>query len=73
MENFISDAIVIEGALFSFLLALFMTWLGLSGLFRMLPATMHLSPPRSRAGVRATAERARESLQREASHVLPGQ
>jgi hypothetical protein len=43
MENFISDAMVIEGALFSFLLALFMTWLGLSGLFRILPGTLHVS------------------------------
>jgi hypothetical protein len=67
MENFISDAIVIESALFSFLLALFMTWLGLIGLFRALPATMRLSPVTSKTIVRLTAERARESRQREAA------
>ena len=32
METFINDAMVIEGALLSFFLALWMTWLGLSGL-----------------------------------------
>ncbi|HEX3378021.1 MAG TPA: hypothetical protein VHS29_14220 [Candidatus Acidoferrales bacterium] len=48
METFINDAMVIEGALLSFLLALCMTWLGLSGLFRVLPATMHSNSGRSR-------------------------
>jgi len=61
MENFISDAMVIEGALFSFLLALFMTWLGLSGLFRMLPATMHMSPASSKSVARLTSERTKET------------
>jgi len=39
METFISGAMVIEGALLSFLLALSMTWLGLHGLFRLMPVT----------------------------------
>ena len=39
METFVSGAIVIEGALLSFLLALCMTWLGLHGLFRLMPVT----------------------------------
>jgi hypothetical protein len=39
METFMSGAMVIEGALLSFLLALWMTWLGLRGLFHLLPAT----------------------------------
>jgi hypothetical protein len=47
MDTFINDAMVIEGALLSFLLALWMTWLGLSGLFRVLPATMHRNPRRA--------------------------
>ena len=38
METFMSGAMVIEGALLSFLLALWMTWLGLRGLFRLMPA-----------------------------------
>lgn len=48
METFINDAMVIEGALLSFLLALCMTWLGLSGLFHVIPATMRSNPSRSR-------------------------
>ena len=37
METFMSGAMVIEAALLSFLLALWMTWLGLCGLFRLMP------------------------------------
>jgi len=37
METFMSGAIVVEGALLSFLLALWMTWMGLRGLFRLMP------------------------------------
>jgi len=47
METFINEAMVIEGALLSFLLALCMTWLGLSGLFRVIPAIMRSNPGRS--------------------------
>jgi hypothetical protein len=39
MGTFMNEAIVIEAALLSFLLALCMTWLGLHGLFRLMPAT----------------------------------
>jgi hypothetical protein len=39
METFMNGAMVIEGALLSFLVALWMTWLGLRGLFRLMPAT----------------------------------
>jgi hypothetical protein len=45
METFMSDAMVIEGALLSFLLALCMTWLGLSGLFRLMPFTSRIVQP----------------------------
>jgi len=37
METFMNGAMVIEAALLSFLLALWMTWLGLCGLFRLMP------------------------------------
>jgi hypothetical protein len=47
VETFINDAMVIEGALLSFLLALWMTWLGLSGLFRVIPATIRANSGRS--------------------------
>ena len=45
METFMSGAMVIEGALFSFLLGLCMTWLGLHGLFRLMPATAKIVQP----------------------------
>jgi hypothetical protein len=40
METFVSGAIVVEGALLSFLLALWMTWLGLLGPLRLIPVTI---------------------------------
>jgi hypothetical protein len=45
METFMNGAMVIEGALLSFLLALCMTWLGLSGLFRLMPVTARMVQP----------------------------
>jgi hypothetical protein len=45
METFLSGAMVIEGALLSFLLALCMTWLGLHGLFRLMPVTARIVQP----------------------------
>jgi hypothetical protein len=50
METFLSDAVVVEGALFSFLLALWMTWMGLRGLFRLMsimsqPITVRVVQP----------------------------
>jgi hypothetical protein len=45
METFMSGATVIEGALLSFLLALCMTWLGLHGLFRLMPVTAKIIQP----------------------------
>jgi len=52
METFMNGAMVVEGALLSFLLALWMTWLGLSGLFRLMPATVR--PATSRLAQPAT-------------------
>jgi hypothetical protein len=45
METFLNGAIVIEAALLSFLLALCMTWLGLHGLFQLMPATAKIVQP----------------------------
>ena len=47
METFMSGAIVIEVGLLSFLLALWMAWIGLRGLFRLMlftsrPATSRI-------------------------------
>jgi hypothetical protein len=61
MENFMSGAMVIEGALLSFLLALWMTWLALCGLFRLMPvatrpAATWVVPP-----IRLVANRQRDA------------
>jgi hypothetical protein len=37
MEAFLNGTTLIEGLLLSFLLALWMTWLSLRGLFRLMP------------------------------------
>jgi hypothetical protein len=39
MESFMNGTMLVEATLLSFLLALWMTWLGLNGLFRLLPVT----------------------------------
>jgi hypothetical protein len=45
METFLNGVIVIEAALLSFLLALCMTWLGLHGLFQLMPGTARIVQP----------------------------
>ena len=63
METFMSGAMVIEGALLSFLLALWMTWLGLRGLFRLMPVTANaIVQP-----IRLVANRQRRNRQRNAA------
>jgi hypothetical protein len=37
MESFTNGAILVEATLLSFLLALWVTWIGLRGLFRLMP------------------------------------
>ena len=72
METFMSGAMVIEGALLSFLLALCMTWLGLHGLFRLMPVTIspvtgrpHTSP--SVRPIRFVANRQEANRRRDAA------
>ncbi len=45
METFMSGAMMIEAGLLSILLALWMTWLALRGLFLMMPARSRASQP----------------------------
>ncbi len=45
METFMNGAMVIEATLLSFLLALWITWMGLRGLFRLIPATIRVVQP----------------------------
>jgi len=67
METFMSGVMVIEGALLSFLLALWMTWIGLRGLFRLMPATS--SPATRHVGqpIRLVANRQVGNRQRDAA------
>jgi hypothetical protein len=53
METFMNAAVVIEAALLSSLLAVWITWLALRGLFELMPATArHARPIRFEAGQR---------------------
>ena len=45
MKPFMSVAFLIEVTLLSFFLALWITWLGLRGLFRLLPAASRAASP----------------------------
>ena len=62
MGNFMSVVMVIEATLLSFLLALWMTWMGLRGLFRLMPITAHAADP-----IRLLANRQETHRQREAA------
>jgi hypothetical protein len=56
METWMEGAMLIEATLLSFLVALWITWLSLRGLFRMLPATrLDAVPIRPAAQQRAGA------------------
>lgn len=57
METFMNGAMVIEGALLSFLLSLWMTWIGLRGLFRLLSATSSPTAGRIVQPIRFVANR----------------
>jgi hypothetical protein len=61
METFMSGAMVIEGALLSFLLALCMTWLGLHGLFRLMPVTAKIVQPIQLVASRQIGNRQRDA------------
>jgi len=61
METFMSGAMVIVAALLSFLLALWMMWMGLRGLFRLIPATARFPQPIHAARNRQEAIRRREA------------
>jgi len=67
METFMSGAMVVEGALLSFLLALWMTWLGLRGLFRLMPATVRPVTTRIVQPIRFVANRPEGSRRRGAA------
>ena len=45
MESFMNGTLLVEATLLSFLLALWMTWLGLNGLLRLLSASSSYATP----------------------------
>ena len=63
MDTFMSEAIILEATLVSVLLALWLTWLLMQGLFRLMPATAPanvnrpMSPIRLAAGGEPLSER----------------
>ena len=62
METFMSAVMVVEAALLSSLLAVWMTWLALRGLFQLMPATTrHARPIRFQAGPQKWIRRRREA------------
>ena len=67
METFMSGAMVIEGALLSFLLALWTTWLGLRGLFRLMPATSSPAAGRTVQPIRFVPNRQQGNRRRDAA------
>jgi hypothetical protein len=61
MEPWMSAAMVVEATMLSFLIALWISWMSLRGLFRLLPVTKPNAIP-----IRAVAQRAR-SMDRHAA------
>ena len=57
METWMSGAMLIEATMLSFLVALWITWMSLRGLFRMLPATRLNAVP-----IRSVAERGTRAI-----------
>jgi len=67
METFMNGAMVIEGGLLSFLLAPWMTWAGLRGLFRLLPVTSAPAAGRVVQPIQLIAGRQQGNRQRDAA------
>jgi len=62
MESFMSAMMVIEAALLSSLLAVWMTWMALRGLFELMPTTSRPVPPiRFQAGAQKWIQKRREA------------
>jgi hypothetical protein len=59
MEPILNGTIVLEGALLSFMLALWITWLALRGLFRLMPLTSRSAAGRVTQHRRALAQQQR--------------
>lgn len=67
MDTFMSEAIVLEAVLISVLLALWITWLLMRGLFLLMPATNHIAAPRPIRPIRLAANRQQANQRRNAA------
>lgn len=67
METFMGGAMVVEATLLSFLLALWMTWMGLRGLFRLIPLTSSPIPTLNAQQRQVAASRQQHPRRREAA------
>jgi len=67
MDTFMGDAIVLEAVLASVLLALWLTWLLMRGLFLLMPATSAATPNPPVRPIRLVAERRQEHPRRDAA------
>lgn len=67
MQTFMSEAIVLDAVLISVLLALWITWFALRGLFGLMSAMHHPQPGRMVQPIRVTASRERVSRRRDAA------
>jgi hypothetical protein len=66
MQTFLSEAIVLDAALISVLLALWITWFGLRGLFWLLSAVNRPTLSPKVQPIRVIASRGQESRRRAA-------
>lgn len=67
METFMSEAIILEATLISVLLALWLTWLLMQGLFRLMPAAAHAPTTRPARPIRLAANATRATDRRNAA------
>jgi len=67
MDTFMSEAIILEAALISVLLALWLTSLLMHGLFRLMPATAHAPTTRPVRPIRLVASGSRATDRRNAA------
>jgi hypothetical protein len=67
MDTFMGEAIILEAALISVLLALWLTWLLMQGLFRLMPATAQANANRPVRPIRLVANEQRTNERRNAA------
>lgn len=67
MQTFLSEAVVLDAALISVLLALWITWFALRSLFGLMSAMHHTQPSRMVQPIRVTASREQVSRRRDAA------